>query len=626
VSAWIKTSASDCHFDELVDGTQSQTVAIGSSDEWKQYIINGTTGTTSYGWRVRCDTAITDDVFVDETFAGAAEPNTFDIGTASLWGSVKWDTTTDCLMQVSATSFTNYGADADCDDNARTIKGTYNSTNGDVGNPDGQKPQIKFSYIPSGILRCELKGFLANSAANQYAHRFTDGTNNTSNVQFYNQGTGDVSSGPIVIGEFNYTTPQTSETTIQLQSQQPSGTSSIHVNTDSEELEISCYHYPAPQKVVAAKCDGLECENEFSAKIDSAANIYDESVDWLTTASFSYPTFTVNFQAGLFNSTPNCQVTPGPGYTGNVFAMINTVSTSSISIATDQDAGTPSNFSFILHCQRQGSDYKQFDTRFIPVTDNKEEIFNIYYQTNMWDAATATDEFDHSLAVPSFSTSDYITVTDVSGQTRITNVYDRNINIDICITSAIDANGNVQIYDSSGNSHQAESNKMGTDTANSVCALMSLSPSDYIYVYSSDPVSTRNGSLNMTVRPADQKAFIGNLTPKEFVQTPGSTKPVIYSAFVTDGAGTTTVSKEYSDWITGNCTNPSTGNYVCTIDSGRFSAAPNCVANNDDGNNNSKCNTHTETTTSVSVTCRLVGGATDSQIDQNFKLMCHGVK
>jgi hypothetical protein len=50
-----------------------------------------------------------------------------------------------------------------------------------------------------------------------------------------------------------------------------------------------------------------------------------------------------------------------------------------------------------------------------------------------------------------------------------------------------------------------------------------------------------------------------------------------FSALVTDGSGTTTVSNENLDFINGNCTNPGAGQYVCTFNSGIFTVPPNCV-------------------------------------------------
>jgi hypothetical protein len=346
VSAWIKTSASDCHFDELVDGTQSQTVAIGSSDEWKQYIINGTTGTTSYGWRVRCDTAITDDVFVDETFAGAATADTFDIGTASLWGSVRWSNTTGCEWLNSTTgAWNNFGADVDCDDNARTIKGVYNSTNGDAGNSDGQLPKVVFSYIPAGVLRCEAKGFFyGDTSASTYGYRFSDGTNATSSQIVY--GVGGLEASPVLIGEFNYTTPQTSSTTIQIQSYPSAGLAGIASNGASRALEISCYHYPSPQKVVAASCSGLEGEGFMSARVASDGTVTSESVDFINgnCSEGSTGVYTCTYNSSLFGVEPSviCTVDQTSAFADRT-CTTDSGSTSSFVIRTVNSAGIARN-------------------------------------------------------------------------------------------------------------------------------------------------------------------------------------------------------------------------------------------------------------------------------------------
>jgi hypothetical protein len=94
----------------------------------------------------------------------------------------------------------------------------------------------------------------------------------------------------------------------------------------------------------------------------------------------------------------------------------------------------------------------------------------------------------------------------------------------------------------------------------------------------------------------------GSVSPTNFIlerfpsasqiaYTPPSQREItnVFSALVTDGAVTTTVSNENQDWIDGNCTNASAGRYVCTFISGVFSVAPNCtiVAAHSDNNDTS---------------------------------------
>lgn len=94
--------------------------------------------------------------------------------------------------------------------------------------------------------------------------------------------------------------------------------------------------------------------------------------------------------------------------------------------------------------------------------------------------------------------------------------------------------------------------------------------------------SAVSGSVTVTgaVNPTN---FILEKFPAEgeLAYTPPPTRELTnnFSAFVTDGAGTTTVSNENQNFIEGNCTNASAGRYVCTFVSGVFnSVTPNCVA------------------------------------------------
>lgn len=159
------------------------------------------------------------------------------IDETAFWGSVKWSSTTNCIWQSSSTSFANFSADADCDDNARTVRGVYNTTTSTAGDADGQTPKIEFSYVPSGILKCEARGALNANGAQHSGWRFSDGANVTSAPANYN------SQAPVVTGDFYYTEDQGS-VTIQLQTETPSGGQSDIYVTAGREFEISCYHYP----------------------------------------------------------------------------------------------------------------------------------------------------------------------------------------------------------------------------------------------------------------------------------------------------------------------------------------------------------------------------------------------
>lgn len=550
--------------------------------------------------------------------------STLNIKQASFWGSVKWDTTTNCQWSTTGTSFSNYGTDADCDNSARTIKGVYNSTNGDVGNADGQLPQIKFSQIPAGTLRCEAKGFFYSGAPAQYSFRFNDGANSTAVSTTYTAGSsGDLAITNLHIGEFQYDSDQ-GATTITLQTALTTSTGYIELNSNNEEFEISCYHYPSEHQVFATSCSGLECENEFSAKIThtSGSTVVDsENVDWISSCSTAdEPVCT--FTSGLFGSTPSCQLTVQGGSTTKFSSGIKTLSSSSITLQAAQNSftafsGSSTYTSYQLKCQRQGSDFNPMDKRFIPISDNETETFWNNRASNFWDATGDTDEWDHSLVTPAFSTSQYITVTDVSGQTRITNVHDGPVIMDVHVSAESGGAAEVIIYRSDGNFSAYTDNK----TANQdmmTSATYKVDANDYIYIRNTSTPASRVGSISISVRPSNQKAFIGNLTPKEFVQTPGSTKPVMYSARILT---TGTVDKEVSSWINGNCTNANP--QVCTLETGKFSSAPSCVVSST--NQNYHCAVYDESTTGFTIDCLDYNGA-GSPVDINKTVICHGTQ
>jgi hypothetical protein len=645
VSAWIKTSASDCHFVEMVDGAESQTVAISNSDEWKQYIINGTMGTTSYGYRVECNTSITDDVYVDETFAGAAEPDTFDIGTANFYGSVKWEATSGCLWATGNTSYANFSADVDCDDNARLVKGNYNTTNGDAGNSNGQTPQIKFSYIPAGVLRCEAKSFYYTSATGLVGHlAFSDGTSRTSSNHVYSN-VSSIGVGSQVIGEFHYITPQTSETTIQLQQRISSGTMNISVNAFEQNLEISCYHYPSPQKVVAAKCEGLECENEFSVEFGGASDdsnctsspctVRSEGVNWLTSATRSATgTYPLTFETGVFSAKPNCVCSGAEiGVTGQVHCSVVVASTTSATVYTGQSS-TAKDTEVQVQCSR-GSDYNQFDQRFVPVVqDEVGDNWTDFTPTGLWTTNTTyTGKWRRVGDTMQVSVN-----ASLAGAPDAGNVY-VNLPSGYTIDTAKLADTTVGIgFLGSGSAHDSGTGSQTIEVRYKDTSSAYVTPrSGSGYVGQTVPFTWASGDdLNVYFEvpisgwAKDKKAFIGNLTPKEFVQTPGSTKPAMYSfefGGSSDGSNCTvspcTIRSNFGSLAT-TVTRSATGAYPITFDSGKFSQTANCTCSAAEIGVTGQL--HCSVVLSSATSGTIYTGQSSTAKDAEVNVVCHGVQ
>lgn len=538
----------------------------------------------------------------------------FNVATSRKFGSVKWDTTTNCGWGNGAGgTWTSYVVDTDCDNNARTIVGQYNTTNGDVGNADGQKPQIKFSQMPAGTYQFVGKGFFYQNTG-ECAYRFTDGTNSTTaNSLFEN---GNDTSTPVIMGEITYDSSQ-GATTIEVQSYELASVScDIQVTPAPREFEISVYYYPPAQNAVPLSCEGLECENTFSAKISSSAVVTDENVDWIDSASYSTGLFTVNLQSGLFDTAPNCQITPGSGYTGNVFGMITSQSATTLTISMDSDGGSASAYGFNLSCEKAGSDHNSFDKRFVPVVDDTD----IYVygtgngSTSITADVTPLDFTEVSDASDSWDGSTFTVPS--TGKYEIQGMANFNA-VDTYFKLFRSTDGG-----SSYSHYKAASNFSGTGTIAEFDVTAELNAGDKIQIRSNAGITLSNSSvfhyINIRRLKEELKAFIGNLTPTEFVQTPGSNMPVLVSALVTS---MTTVSEEDDDFLNGNCSTVGTGDSTCTFTSSYWSATPHCWV---------------QTTGGILATRVARNGTTDVNIDfQNtasaatddtFILFCKGKK
>lgn len=84
---------------------------------------------------------------------------------------------------------------------------------------------------------------------------------------------------------------------------------------------------------------------------------------------------------------------------------------------------------------------------------------------------------------------------------------------------------------------------------------------------------------------------------------------------------TGTVTDDWSDCISGNCTKNSTGNYTCTFTSGYFSVAPICVLQPRTGGNGNRSDGITETATTV--TWQNIEG-TATAVDSTYSGSCKG--
>tara|TARA_R110000803_G_scaffold162194_1_gene225806 strand:+ start:17949 stop:20036 length:2088 start_codon:yes stop_codon:yes gene_type:complete len=188
---------------------------------------------------------------VDEGYLGSNK-NIAPVGpSSSFWGSVKWQGAANCqFTQSVSAAWQNFNNDLDCDNDVRTIKGFYNTTDGSIGHVHGQQPIIKFSKMKKGTYRVIAKGaFLDQNASQICLFRFSDAMTNSSISSVYAATAG--IRVPSIEGEFHYTEDQT-DVIIGLQANNQNSFTCEIENSVAREFEISVYYYPDSSETVEA--------------------------------------------------------------------------------------------------------------------------------------------------------------------------------------------------------------------------------------------------------------------------------------------------------------------------------------------------------------------------------------
>ena len=166
-------------------------------------------------------------------------------GGGAFYGSLKWEATSNCAMGTSGgfatpTTFTD---DPDCDDSARTAMGMTTS-NLNVGNAEGQKPQIKFDSLPTGYYNVILYGNFRATATDiscSYLVTIDSGAINSS-LSGMTAVTGSAGMTPIVSGLL-YVPTDRGASTIELYGGESGA--NCRIQSTSTELEISVYYLPS---------------------------------------------------------------------------------------------------------------------------------------------------------------------------------------------------------------------------------------------------------------------------------------------------------------------------------------------------------------------------------------------
>lgn len=548
--------------------------------------------------------------------------STLDIQQAQLFAKADWANNTNCTWSNSVTNTTpqNFAADSDCND--PTVFGNYASA------PATKIPAITFSYMPAGVYKFVFNGNRINTQGNNglCLWDFSNGTVDTEN----DFGLVNLAGSALYHGGFDGTikinSPITSSTTFQIRASRDGGgtTCQIDNGNSSKDMSISVYYYPSEQKVFQSSCSGLECENQFSVTVNSSGTASQEGLDWINgnAAVTDTSLFTYTLNSGIFNAAPNCTVSTIDSGTNSItHSKVVSTSTSSVVVRTGYSQ-TATNFtklaySHTLKCER-GSDAKQFDSRFIPVVDDTDVFVSGESSagTSLTDGVTPIDFTETEDKTNSWDGSTFTAPSTgkyhFSGGVELTAAANR------FVSAYLSTNGGA-----SYTHHKSMAHFNASSTIIKFEGILELNANDKIQIRLNGGSSTTGTNtvyhwIKIRRTKDSLKAFIGNLTPKEFVQTPSANKPVMYSARILT---TGTVDKEVSSWINGSCTNANP--QVCTLESGKFSSAPSCVVSST--NQNYHCAVYDESTTGFSIDCLDYNGA-GSPVDINKTVICHGVQ
>jgi hypothetical protein len=177
--------------------------------------------------------------------------NMANVAQAEFVGSIQWAVTANCIWTSTNTAYSNFAADADCDDNARTVNG--NLTDVSVG----QRPAFSATLKP-GRYQVIIQGSIqvVNNAAQTDAQsewRLFDGTSQFGPSQSISaKGTASGVGGifvPTMVFDFDVAT--TTSGTFDFQSK-PTGATlgTTRVDVRETNLKISVYRFPSSSELV----------------------------------------------------------------------------------------------------------------------------------------------------------------------------------------------------------------------------------------------------------------------------------------------------------------------------------------------------------------------------------------
>lgn len=239
------TSGSSTHTIQAYDGSNilaSQTITSSTSAFARSSVNFIMPSSGSISLRVVSVASNEPEATIDDCFLGLAEGfNVGEVSQATLVGTLKYASASNCQWSGSSGSFANFSADTDC--STPTVTGSVTA-------PGTKIPAIVLNNLAPGKYLINFQGKVYSSAAlGACSYRLSDGTNVSGNSASYLGSAG--TAGPIsalaLSGVFEYSVAQSS-VTIQAQQLLYSGGGSCNINNDvasSGDFEVQVFRFPS---------------------------------------------------------------------------------------------------------------------------------------------------------------------------------------------------------------------------------------------------------------------------------------------------------------------------------------------------------------------------------------------
>jgi len=224
-------------------------------------------------------------------------------GGGAFYGSLKWDTTTNCEWEVGGITLTSFAADADCDDNVRTARGLTTSVV-TAADAEGQLPQIKFASMPAGYYKMIATGSLriinTTGISCEFAFNHDLTNQNTSSATIhYGSSKGAVTSYE---GEFFFSTDQGASTISLYGAEYNFDGCTIDVTNDNGNFEIAVYYFPSFGSAVNSSVIANDA-GDTRVEIVGAENIITTFIKGIKKLVFGNSTINSTAAIEIYNAT-----------------------------------------------------------------------------------------------------------------------------------------------------------------------------------------------------------------------------------------------------------------------------------------------------------------------------------